>query len=223
MRADIILDAAGELLVRHGYRRVTVEDIANRARVGKGTVYLHWRTKVELFEALMLRTSIDFIEELADLLRADPTQVRPHRFARASFLAICRRPLLKALFTTDFDLLGKLAHHPMRSHDLLAAGRIHDTATRYALLRPDVPHLSYALTAAQTGFYLFDGGESAGEQLSDEARADALAFTVRHAFEPADEPSPEALTAAAAEFAAIYQELIPPYRKWIYERGTSDD
>ncbi|NRQ36055.1 TetR/AcrR family transcriptional regulator [Nonomuraea sp. NN258] len=216
-RADRILDAARELLLRHGYRRVTVEDIAARADVGKGTVYLHWRAKRDLFEALMLRESIEVVEEWVAMLRSDPAQVRPHRFARASFLTTSRRPLLRALFTTDLELLGKLARHPMRGHDLLAGERFHQVATRYGLFRTDVPHLRYALAAASSGFYLFDGAQSMNVELDAEARADALAYTVLHAFEPAGEPPAEVLRAAAADYISIFQELIPPYRKWIYD------
>ncbi|TMR90316.1 TetR/AcrR family transcriptional regulator [Nonomuraea basaltis] len=216
-RADRILDAAGELIIRHGYRKVTVDDIAARAGVGKGTIYLHWRTKDELFEAVLLRESIELVEEFAAMLRRDPAQVQPHRFARASFLATSRRPLLRALFTTDLELLGKLSQHQLRSHDLLAADRFYQVADRFALLRTDVPNRPYAMSAAQTGFYLLSGLESAGSELEDEARADSLAFTVRHAFEPAEEPSAEVLAEAAAEYISIFEELIPPYRKWIYD------
>src|SRR5699024_2081534 len=44
-RADRILEAAGLLLVSWGHRKVTIEDVARRAGVGKGTVYLHFPTK----------------------------------------------------------------------------------------------------------------------------------------------------------------------------------
>ncbi|TDE36166.1 TetR/AcrR family transcriptional regulator [Nonomuraea mesophila] len=215
-RADRILDAAGELLLRHGYRKVTVDDIAARAEVGKGTVYLHWRTKNELYEALMLRESIELVEEWCAAMRRDPAHVRPHRFARLAFLSMCRRPLLQALLTTDLDLLGKLAHHPMRSHDLLAAERFFEVGEKYGLLRSDVPHLAHALSAAQMGFYVLDGAEAADSALDLDSRADALAFTVREAFEPAEQPSPEVLAAAATEFITIFSALIPPYRQWIY-------
>jgi AcrR family transcriptional regulator len=216
-RADRILDAAEELILRHGYRKVTVEDIAARAEVGKGTVYLHWRTKIELFEALILRESIEVVEEIIEGLRRDPAEVRPSRFARAEFLALTRRPLSRGLFTTDIELLGKLAKHPMRSHDLLAADRFFRVAERFALLRTDVPDLQFAMGAASAGFYLLSGSEIMESDLGLEARADALALTVRHAFEPAEEPSAEVLAAAAAEYISIFQELIPPYRKWIYD------
>lgn len=215
-RADRILDAARELILRFGYRKVTVEDIATRAGVGKGTVYLHWRTKDELYEALLLRESIEVIEEFVATLRRDPSQVRPSCLARASFVSMSRRPLLRALFTADLELLGRLVRKPLRSHELLATDRFYAVAERFGLLRGDVPHVKYTVSAATTGFHLLDGTSHEGVELEIEARADALAFTVRHAFEPAETPSPDALAAAAEEYISIFHDLIPPSRTLIY-------
>ncbi|HEY3710665.1 MAG TPA: helix-turn-helix domain-containing protein, partial [Amycolatopsis sp.] len=61
-RADRILDAASELLVRWGSRKVTIDDVARRAGIGKGTVYLHWRTKDALFETLLTRAAADLLD-----------------------------------------------------------------------------------------------------------------------------------------------------------------
>ena len=49
-RADRILDTARELLLAWGYRRVTIDELARRAGVGKGTIYLHWRSREEVFQ-----------------------------------------------------------------------------------------------------------------------------------------------------------------------------
>jgi AcrR family transcriptional regulator len=54
-RESRILDAASELLLVFGYRRVTIDDVARRAGVGKGTVYLHWASKLELFATVLIR------------------------------------------------------------------------------------------------------------------------------------------------------------------------
>jgi O-methyltransferase involved in polyketide biosynthesis len=48
-KASRILNAAEELLVSYGYRRITVDEVAHRAGVGKGTVHLYWPSKLELF------------------------------------------------------------------------------------------------------------------------------------------------------------------------------
>jgi AcrR family transcriptional regulator len=43
-----ILDAADRLLARRGFRRMTVEGIASEAAIGKGSVYLHFRSKEDV-------------------------------------------------------------------------------------------------------------------------------------------------------------------------------
>src|ERR687892_2290142 len=45
---DAILDATDRLLARYGYRKMTVEDIAHEAGIGKGTIYLHFASKEEV-------------------------------------------------------------------------------------------------------------------------------------------------------------------------------
>src|SRR5690242_21933519 len=45
---DAILDATDRLLARFGYRKMTVEDIAAEAGIGKGTIYLHFTSKEEV-------------------------------------------------------------------------------------------------------------------------------------------------------------------------------
>ena len=217
-RADRILDAAGALLLRLGYRKVTIEDIANQADIGKGTVYLHWRTKAQLFNALMLRESISLLEELLDRLRDDPAEIIPHRFVRASFVATMRRPLLVAVLTGDTELLGKLKDGPLRSQEVLANEQYYDLMTRHRLLRDDVPNLIYAMRAAAAGFYLIDNLDPDAVNLDPETKADALAHTLRHAFEPAETPDPAAVAASAAALTAVFEDLIASYHKWIYSQ-----
>ncbi|MBN2049171.1 MAG: helix-turn-helix transcriptional regulator, partial [Spirochaetales bacterium] len=52
-RTLLILEIAKPLLLRYGYSKVTVDDIAEQAKLGKGTIYLHWKSKEDLFYALL--------------------------------------------------------------------------------------------------------------------------------------------------------------------------
>jgi AcrR family transcriptional regulator len=62
---EVILTAAVELLAEEGYARVTMEQIALRAGVGKATVYLRWPNKVALVaEAIEHRSGV--VPELPD-------------------------------------------------------------------------------------------------------------------------------------------------------------
>src|SRR5262245_66160155 len=106
-RAERILDAAAELLPRLGYRRVTIDDVAARAGIGKGTVYLHWASREALFQAVLLRESALLTDELLDAIRADPTLVLPHAMIRVQYTIVMRRPLLRAMFVSDLETLGR--------------------------------------------------------------------------------------------------------------------
>jgi len=71
-RADRILDAAAELMLRWGYNKTTVDDVAREGGVAKGRIYLHWKTREDLFTALMKREYIRMAEGFQQRLATDP-------------------------------------------------------------------------------------------------------------------------------------------------------
>ena len=56
-RAQRILDVTAALILRWGYNKTTIDDIARQAGVAKGTIYLHFKDKESMFEEL-IRTAI---------------------------------------------------------------------------------------------------------------------------------------------------------------------
>ena len=54
-RAEAILDPAEQLFIQFGYRRTTMDDVARRAGVAKGTLYLYFESKADLFRAMQSR------------------------------------------------------------------------------------------------------------------------------------------------------------------------
>ncbi|RSM50605.1 TetR/AcrR family transcriptional regulator [Amycolatopsis balhimycina DSM 5908] len=178
-RAERILDAAAELLSRVGYRRTTIEDVAERALVGKGTVYLHWKNREELFVAALLRESVRNIEDLVTAMAADPLLVRLSRMTEVFYAKTLGRPLLHSVYTDDTDTLGKLLP---KLHEKLDP-RHHEAFVEYLellaandLLRTDRParELAVAFGAVLHGFLV-------GTPPPEPA---LIADTVAHAFEP---------------------------------------
>lgn len=190
-RATRILDAAAALLLRHGYRRVTIDDVAAGVGIGKGTVYLHWKTREELFTAVVGREVLHAIEELLRALRADPQVSLLHRFARAYFLAVMNRPLLRGFILADTDLWGKLAQPRGKAHDErhhLMSRSYFQLLAEHGLLRDsaDVGAVAYAFLATLEGFLQAEATAptTAGEAAATlEERADLLERTVQRAFE----------------------------------------
>ena len=212
-RAHRVLDAAGELLVTFGYRKVTIADVAERAGVGKGTVYLHWPSKLELFGAVLVREGIAVGREHLAALRADPEHVTLHRTLADSFLVIMRRPLARALYTGDAALLGALASDTKIGRAVAVGASAHqphhlELLHRHGLLADDPatdPSLYYRLAATSLGFFLGDD-LAGGADLTE--RAAALGLVVRRAFEPAELPGRDALVVAAREVEDQYAGLL---------------
>lgn len=71
VKPNLILDAALELFRQYGYRRTSMEDIAQAANVAKGTLYIYFKSKDELFEALARRLSAQIEQDLQAVLARD--------------------------------------------------------------------------------------------------------------------------------------------------------
>ena len=108
-RALRIHDAAARLISHYGYDKTTVSDIAREAGVSKGAIYLHWKSKEELFEALLWREIRRYTEELWQRIEADPEGATFSGMMKNSMLALNDSPLLKSLYRRDKRVLGSFA------------------------------------------------------------------------------------------------------------------
>jgi AcrR family transcriptional regulator len=199
-RAEHILDVAADLLGRLGYRRVTVDDIAEAADIGKGTVYLHWKTREALFVAVLLREFLGSMDELIAGLHADPDAVLLHRITRAQFLQIRRRPLLCAVYTDDSEVLGKLRTGLRKTLDPRHHSAFEDYLSllgEHGLLREGltVAQISRAFHAIMSGFLLDEGAD-----------ADVLGEVIARALEPAGPFSTSVLRPVAERAAVLFGE-----------------
>ena len=105
---DSILDATDRLLARFGYRKMTVEDIAAEAGIGKGTIYLHFTSKEEVV--------LSHIDRIVDRLN---DQLREIARSNATTADRLRQMLLtRVLFRFD-----SIQHYTQSLNDLLAVLR----------------------------------------------------------------------------------------------------
>jgi AcrR family transcriptional regulator len=80
-----LLAAALELFVERGYAATRLDDIASRAGVSKGTLYLYFGNKQELFEALVRENIVARIDRFRDEIAASdlPAMALIEHFVRA--------------------------------------------------------------------------------------------------------------------------------------------
>jgi AcrR family transcriptional regulator len=207
-RGERILDAAADLVLRWGYKRVTIEEVAKRAGIGKGTVYLHFRSRAWLFVCVLMRESLDLVDELIAAIRRDAAALLIAEQVRLTYLEVQRRPLLRAMFARDSEVLGDLARDsdadPVRGWRGELAADLFRLLREHGLMRDDLDLATqmYVVGAVQTGFYLQHPALGSPEEI-----AAALHHTVHAAVEPAAAPDPDALAAVAPAVIARYEQF----------------
>lgn len=221
-RADRILDVAEDLLLRWGYRRATIDEIAQRAGVGKGTVYLHWRTREQVFFAVGAREATAMIDAVVAAMRADPAEIALDAYLSRFFLEAMRRPVLRALFTRDAETLGKFlsspAREPLESGKLLASRAYLGVLAEHGLLRDGLrpEDLDYPLPTIAFGFFGVEPLLPPHLDLTLEDKAARLADVLRRSFGPATPPPADRLAAAAPQVIEVFEDLARTFRAAAY-------
>jgi len=148
---DSILDATDRLLARFGYRKMTVEDIAAEAGIGKGTIYLHFASKEEVVLSHVDRIVSRLKERLREIARSDAPAAERLRLML----------LTRVLFRFE-----SVQHYTQSLNDLLAALRPGLLARRAVYFEEEAQIFAEVLIA----------GRNEGEFDVDDERGTALAL-----------------------------------------------
>jgi AcrR family transcriptional regulator len=148
---DAILDATDRLLARFGYRKMTVEDIAAEAGIGKGTIYLHFASKEEVVLSHVDRIVSRLKERLGEIAGSHATAAERLRLML----------LTRVLFRFE-----SVQHYTQSLNDLLAALRPGLLARRAVYFEEEARIFAEVLIA----------GRNAGEFDVDDERGTALAL-----------------------------------------------
>jgi AcrR family transcriptional regulator len=120
-RQQRILTAASALIVRYGYDKTTVAEIAETAGISKGAIYLHFESKEALFEELVYYESEKLLSTLLTQIE-NGMQINSFFDVYRDLLQLtANTPLLKALLTRDRRVLGDMLRNQRSSH-LFKAG-----------------------------------------------------------------------------------------------------
>lgn len=82
-RPGEIVDAARDEFVARGFSEARIDDIAARAGVSKGLVYVYFPSKEALFEAVIRSTVLPIIDQAAALIAADTQTPAPDQLRMA--------------------------------------------------------------------------------------------------------------------------------------------
>ncbi|WP_436762838.1 TetR/AcrR family transcriptional regulator [Streptosporangium sp. V21-05] len=210
-RAHRILDTTADLVLRWGYDKTTVEDIARRTGVAKGTIYLHWKTREELFAALVRRERVEMVTEVRRRLGDGPATLRDLLRSLAS--EVLGRPLMRASVLGDSEVLGRLTR---QKRDGAAGAELGGdfqtylgTLRSHGALRSDLSPAEHVtmLVSVLYGFLLVSPRMPAGYRPPDERLAELIADAGGSATEVAG-PLPPDVTRAVTRATLEYVDAI---------------
>jgi AcrR family transcriptional regulator len=196
-RADRILDAAAELMLRWGYNKTTIDDIVRYAGVAKGTIYLHWKTREDLFTALMKREYIRLVQDIQRRIANDPEGGTLHGVTKHSMLATMKSQLMKAVLLRDTDLLGEWMRKEYTSasfsEQIAQSLALIEHLRSHGVVRDDIDIRKqvYMLDAITIGFLVIDQFMPDDFKYSDEEIVEMTAEAVERVFAPSPSSVPQ--------------------------------
>jgi AcrR family transcriptional regulator len=177
-----ILDSTDRLLARYGYTKLTMDDLAREAGIGKGTIYLHFPAKEEVVLSHIDR----IVEAVKHELRAIAAADEPHAMRIRRML--CARVLVRfdsvQGYTESLDdllaairpsLLQRRRRH-FEDEAVLLAGVLADGTRTGALHAPESLETGRALVLATNGLLPYSlSRRELGKRAEVEARIEGLA------------------------------------------------
>jgi len=164
-----ILDAAREVFFGKGIHRATVDDVAERAQLSKGAIYLYFESKESLLAHLLLESLQSLLHDLESAHAASEGQSaeeRIRRLARAYFLFAQEHPddfrLLMGLERGSFrekvpaDLFQEVLRDSLRGFELLTEA-VRQGIADGELIPGDPRQLAGAFWAALHGVLMLMG------------------------------------------------------------------
>jgi len=107
IRVEAILNTAAKIIIRRGYNKMTMSDIADEVGLSRGLIYLHFKSKDEVLEALIGREMLHYGELWLQHIETDPNGGTVASVYRSVIYALNHSPLMGAIVKRDEKTFGK--------------------------------------------------------------------------------------------------------------------
>lgn len=206
-REGRVLAAAAEVIVRYGYDKTTMNDIADAAGITRAIAYIHFKNKDALFEALLYRETQGYMQALLKDFESGPEGGSLAGVFRGALKAVNRSPFLAAMMTQDQRVFGGYLHRAGNLFESLRVGSIWLETLR--LLRgvgairedADPAVFSTLLNALSIGLLTMQGEPKFGDMPPFDDLINGVAELVERALRPEDGGNQEAGRAILQQMA----------------------
>jgi len=106
-RREMILEAARKRFQRFGYSKTTMDEIAGDAGISKGTIYLYFESKEDIFNELLAGEARDMERYLYRKVKDEESVLRQLEMIFAGALDYLERhPFLDSILSRDVDIVS---------------------------------------------------------------------------------------------------------------------
>lgn len=131
---DAILDATDSLLARYGYKKMTIDDLAQEVGIGKGSIYLHFSSKEEIV--------LSHIDRIIERLKGELEKIAKKNISPEETLE--KMLLTRVLFRFD-----SVQHYTQSMNDLLSSLRSKLLARRKTYFEEEANIFASVIEAGQ--------------------------------------------------------------------------
>lgn len=154
---DKVIQAAQEVFLRYGFRRVTMADIAEAAHMSRPALYLVFPSKEEILTAVVSRVFAVMLDEIRQSINRDVTVEEKLRLAFdiwcvRPFEIYQRSPDAKDLYESSFQFATEVTTQAFSRFEALVADIIEPLLGRQAKVNLSSGQIAHLLSAAVLGF-----------------------------------------------------------------------
>ncbi len=211
-RRKQILDAAAELIIRQGYDKTSMVDVAEEVGISRGTVYLYFANKERLFEALILHESTLYVEAWLEYIESNESVASMGAIYRAVLHAVNSRPFMAALMKRDRRIAGSYFRKPntlFRSLEAVSPwGNLLSTLQEVGTVRQDIDPMvmTHVMELLSYGLVTVDEYKPASASPSFDVTIEAIAQMLDCVLTPADGGNRAAGREVILGLAATYRD-----------------
>lgn len=115
-----LLDAAAQTFAEHGFEATTMDEIAERVGLSKGALYYRYKTKEDLFIALLDERCKTYVRQLEEVVGDSATPTGGWAAMAEQFLAVVRDESWPRLF---FEFVSYASRSPRARRELVKRTR----------------------------------------------------------------------------------------------------
>jgi TetR/AcrR family fatty acid metabolism transcriptional regulator len=179
---DAILNAAQAVLRESGFKRMTMDEVASRAGLGKGTIYLYFESKDDLALSVIDRSNAILQDRLRGILKAQGTaraRLRSMMVERVMYRFECAQTYSQGVDDLLWAVRGQLQERRERYHHaeslIFAEALIEGRTLGEFLIDDPFPTADAFITATQSLLPYNLGAKQLGSKEALQRRVEVLA------------------------------------------------